>query len=104
LEDLSGLNGEPGLARLTIETLPGDAGGPVLDGTGAVIGLLLPTAPDGARQLPNGVQFAASAPEVTGFLAANGITAAQSDRRGALPPADLAATGSAMTVLVSCWD
>ncbi|NJS39706.1 MAG: peptidoglycan-binding protein [Rhodobacteraceae bacterium] len=41
LEDVTGLNGEAGLKRLAIETLAGDAGGPVLDATGAVIGLLL---------------------------------------------------------------
>ena len=104
LEDVTGLNGEPGLKRLAIETLPGDAGGPVLDATGAVIGLLLPPAPEGARQLPPGVQFAASSAEIARILAPSGITPLQASRNTALAPAELSAAGTGMTVLVSCWD
>lgn len=104
LEDVTGLNGEPGLKRLAIETLVGDAGGPVLDATGAVIGLLLPPAPDGARQLPPGVAFAASAAEIARILAPSGLTLLQSSRSTALGPAELGKTGSGMTALVSCWD
>ena len=37
-EDATGLNGEPGLARLSLQSLAGDAGGAVLDGTGAAGG------------------------------------------------------------------
>ncbi len=104
LEDVTGLNGEPGLKRLAIATLDGDVGGPVLDATGAVIGLLLPGAAQGDRQLPAGVQFAASAAEIARVLAPAGVTPLQAARSGALAPADLAATGSGLTVLVSCWD
>jgi S1-C subfamily serine protease len=103
LEDVTGLNGEPGLKRLAIASLPGDTGGPVLDATGAVIGMLLPTA-TGDRQLPPGVQFAASAAEIARILAPSGVTPRQAARSGAMAPADLAETGSGMTVLVSCWD
>ncbi len=42
-----GLNGEADLARLTLNALPGDAGGPVLDSSGAVLGMLLPRGTDG---------------------------------------------------------
>jgi peptidoglycan hydrolase-like protein with peptidoglycan-binding domain/S1-C subfamily serine protease len=104
LEDVTGLNGEAGLKRLTIETLAGDVGGPVLDATGAVIGLLLPPPAGTARQLPAGVQFAASAAEIARVLAPAGVTPLQAARSTALAPADLAETGSGMTVLVSCWD
>jgi S1-C subfamily serine protease len=104
LEAVTGLNGEAGLKRLAIETLAGDAGGPVLDTTGAVIGLLLPPGPPGTRQLPQGVQFAASAAEIARVLAPSGVTPLQAARSTALAPADLAETGSGMTVLVSCWD
>ena len=104
LEDVTGLNGEPGLKRLAIETLAGDVGGPVLDATGAVIGLLLPAAPAGSRQLPPGVQFAVSASEIARILTASGTPPVQSTRSAALAPAELSETGSGMTVLVSCWD
>ncbi len=104
LEDVTGLNGEAGVKRLAIETLAGDAGGPVLDATGAVIGMLLPAPADSARLLPAGVQFAASASEIARVLAPSGVTLLQSARRSALAPADLAEAGGGMTVLVSCWD
>ncbi len=104
LEDVTGLNGEPGLKRLAIQALAGDAGGPVLDATGAVIGLLLPALASSERQLPPGVQFATSAAEIARVLTAAGVTPRQATRTVALAPADLAETGSGMTVLVSCWD
>ena len=104
LEAVTGLDGEAGLKRLAVQTLPGDAGGPVLDASGAVIGMLLPTLQDADRQLPPGVQFAAAAAEIARVLAPTGIVPAQSARQGALPPSDLAALGMGMTVLVSCWD
>ncbi|MDX5403178.1 MAG: serine protease, partial [Rhodobacterales bacterium] len=104
LEEATGLNGEPGLKRLAVQTLPGDAGGPVLDATGAVIGMLLPRGNDQTRQLPEGVQFAAAGAEIARVLAGSGITPVQADRTGALAPSDLSETGIGMTALVSCWD
>ncbi|MEO1495503.1 MAG: serine protease, partial [Pseudomonadota bacterium] len=57
LSDVRGLQGETDLARLALNVLPGDAGGPVLDTGGGVLGMLLP-APDTGRALPDGVSFA----------------------------------------------
>ncbi len=99
-----GLQGEQGLKRLALTALPGDAGGPVVDNTGAVLGLLLPATDDPARILPDGVSFAATGPAIATALAAQGVTLAQSARQGALPPEDLARQTARMTVLVSCWD
>ena len=104
LEEVTGLNGEPGVKRLAVPTLPGDAGGPVLDATGAVIGMLLPRPTDATRQLPEGVQFAAAGAEIARLLTGSGLTPLQAERRAALPPSDLSAAGLGMTALVSCWD
>ena len=60
LEDMQGLNGEAPLDRLAVAAQPGDAGGPVLDPSGAVLGMLLPRA-EGGAQLPSDVFFAADA-------------------------------------------
>ncbi len=54
LEESVGLNGEAGVKRLSLSALPGDAGGPVVDATGAVLGVLLPASDDPARTLPPG--------------------------------------------------
>jgi len=99
-----GLAGEQGLKRLALTALPGDAGGPVVDSTGAVLGLLLPASLDPARVLPEGVAFATTGPAIAAALQAQGITLTQATRQGALPPEDLAKEVGRMTVLVSCWD
>lgn len=100
----TGLQGEPDLRRLSIAALPGDAGGPVLDSSGAMLGVLLPRAEGGTRVLPEGVAFAAAAPAVAARLAADGFTVQAAVRDGALSPEDLTRRATAMTVLVSCWN
>lgn len=104
LEDLTGLNGETGLNRLALQALPGDAGGAVLDGSGAVLGMLLPAAPQGGKQLPAGVVFALSGAEITRLLTPTGVIPLPATNTGALSPAALAETAVGMTALVSCWD
>ncbi len=104
VEDTTGLNDEPGLTRLSIKTLPGDTGGPVLDDTGAVLGMLLPADPKASRQLPDGVAFAASAASLTSLLTAKGLTLTASTANTPATPDALAAQARGMTVLVSCWE
>ena len=103
LAEATGLNGETGLKRLSVPVLAGDAGGPVLDGTGAVIGMLLSRGA-GARVLPEGVSFAAAVPGLTAKLAGAGITPASAAVEAPATPDALAHAASAMTVLVSCWE
>ncbi len=103
LEDLSGLDGTPGLTRIAVPVLPGDAGGPVLDGSGAVLGMLLP-APSGARQLPEGVAFAVPSDLLVARLAQAGVSASTAANSATASPDALSAKGLGMTVLVSCWD
>lgn len=104
LADTKGLNDEPDLARLTVTVLPGDAGGPVLDGTGAVVGMLLPRAQDQSRLLPPDLAFAASAASLSARLAEVGVAVVPARSNGALAPEDLARLATGMTVLVSCWN
>jgi peptidoglycan hydrolase-like protein with peptidoglycan-binding domain len=104
LEALEGLNGETGIKRLAINTLTGDAGGPVLDGTGAVLGMLQPAPADASRALPADVAYATAASVIAAQLTAAGIATVPSSPSGALPPEDLSRRALDMTVLVSCWN
>jgi S1-C subfamily serine protease len=100
---LQGLSGEAGLNRLDLQALPGDAGGPVVDGTGTVVGMLLPRDPGALRQLPDGVAFTVPSAAIADVLAARGFAVTASEARGALPPEDLTRRARDITVLVSCW-
>lgn len=104
LADIRGLNGEEGISRLSLSALDGDAGGPVFDTAGNVLGMLL--AKEGAaRQLPGDVGFAADATTLRNALIAAGVTLKDSTgKTGALPPEELTQLASAATVLVSCWE
>lgn len=104
LVDVKGLDGDPQLQRLSIDSAPGDMGGPVLAGSGAVIGMLLDQSDDGTRQLPGDVAFAADAPALVDFLFENGVTPATQDIGTPIPPEDLTVLATDMTVLVSCWN
>jgi S1-C subfamily serine protease len=104
LEDDKGLNGEAGVLRLAIPVLPGDAGGPVVDANGAVVGMLLPGAANGAKLLPDGVAFAATAQALTQALAAAGVVTSAPSTTGLATPDALNAQALGMTVLVSCWE
>jgi len=104
LEEDKGLNGEPDIARLSIALLPGDAGGPVVDQTGAVIGMALPALIDGAKLLPDGVGFAASSAAISAVLTKAGLVASISSQTAVSTPDALNAAALGMTVLVSCWE
>ncbi|KAF0677400.1 serine protease [Profundibacterium mesophilum] len=102
LEQASGLEGEEGMLRLDLPARPGDAGGPLLDPSGAMIGVLLPQ-PDGARSLPKGVALAADAATIRAVLARNEIATAPAPQDRPRR-AELTRRAAKMTVLVSCWN
>lgn len=103
LADVKGLNGEAEQQRLALASLPGDAGGPVIDISGGVVGMLLP-APTGNRVLPENVSLATDATALRALLASVGVTPQDSSDRGAISPDELNRLADGMTVLVSCWD
>lgn len=104
LAEAQGLDGQQGVKRLTLTALPGDAGGPVIDGTGAVLGMLLPRVSEGGKVLPKDVAFAVSSQTIAAALAPAGVTVRQAQPTGAMAPQDLARRAADMTVLVSCWE
>lgn len=104
LEENAGLNGEAGVSRLSAAVLAGDAGGPVLDASGSVVGMLLPSAKNGAKVLPDGVVFALQSAGIEAAMTAAGLIAATAAVTTPASPNALNAAGMGMTVLVSCWE
>ncbi|MGB5863643.1 MAG: trypsin-like peptidase domain-containing protein [Sulfitobacter sp.] len=105
LADVRGLQGEENINRLAMRSRAGDAGGPLLDRTGSVIGMLT-TAPAGGPQLPQDVSFAFDAATLVAASAEAGLTLPS----GATAPSagltafQLSEQATQMTVLVSCWE
>ena len=104
LSDLSGLAGEADQARLAVATLAGDVGGPVLDATGSVIGVLMARPESGSKLLPADLSLAVQAMSVVPVLTENGFAPVASDRSGALAAEDLAELADGMVVQVACWN
>ncbi len=103
LADVKGLKGESELSRLALNALPGDAGGPVIDAGGGVLGMLLPVDQAG-RKLPENVSFVADAAAIRLILENAGVTPESLNDGTDQPLEDMPRMASGMTVLVSCWD
>ncbi|WP_170381532.1 serine protease [Ruegeria atlantica] len=103
ITDVRGLNGEDGVKRLALAAQPGDAGGPVFDDAGQVVGMLLPTPSDG-RTLPASVSLAATAERLNTVLEKAGVTAQPGQPGSEISPNELSRRANGMTVLVHCWD
>src|SRR6056297_3910409 len=103
IADLQGLNGEDTLKRLALAALDGDAGGPVVDAGGAVLGMLLPNRMK-ERRLPEGVSFAADAEAVQKVLQEAGVSPSATNDQEQIAPEALTNRAASMTVLVSCWE
>lgn len=104
LADIRGLRGETELKRLALYAQPGDAGGPVLDSGGAVLGKLLPKVSVNGQTLPQEVSFAVNSENITAFLDLNGVSAQTVDQISYMAPEDMTTLAANFTVLVSCWD
>ncbi|MEJ6397847.1 trypsin-like peptidase domain-containing protein [Yoonia sp. 208BN28-4] len=103
LADIRGLNGEEEVKRLALAARDGDAGGPVFDNGGAVLGMLLPRTVDNGQVLPRDTSFAVDATEIITSLGAAGISIETTDTVAFMPPETLTLRATDVTVLVSCW-
>ncbi|TMV92597.1 peptidoglycan-binding protein [Thioclava sp. BHET1] len=103
LSALKGLDGQAGQARLEARTRAGDAGGPVFDSTGAVIGMLLPLPQSASRVLPDGLSVALQTEAMTSTLSQNGFAPRAAEPSGAKAAEDLQAMADKIVVQISCW-
>lgn len=102
IENMEDLSGDTTRMRLSAHTTEGDIGGPVLDMSGAVIGLLVPQS-DSSRALPQDVRFAVKEAGLEAFLAAQGVTSEVTTDVGRMEAEDLRLAASDLTALVECW-
>ncbi len=103
LADVRGLQGENTIKRLALTAQPGDAGGPVFDASGNVVGMLLPKRIDGP-QLPEDVSFAVQSSVLADLARDAGLTLNAARSSSAIAPRDLRLAAQGMTVLVGCWE
>lgn len=101
--DVRGLAGEENINRLSLKAQAGDAGGPVFDASGNVVGMLLPKS-SGAQELPEDVSFALDGGSIAALAAQAGVPLKASSETGTVAPRDLRIAAQGMTVLVSCWE
>ena len=102
LSDLRGLRGEEYLNRMALTALAGDAGGPILDPTGGVLGMLLPALSTGP-QLPADVAFSLDHETVQAALRDAGKSSQTANSSEQMAAEDISAAARSMTVLISCW-
>lgn len=88
---------------MSAPTQPGNSGGPLMDDSGAVVGVvtsgLVGKRPD---TMPQNVNFAIKADVVRTFLGAAGVTPDGVTGSGTLSTPDVAAEARAFSVLIEC--
>lgn len=100
---LGGPAGEAGLLTLSATVTPHDIGGPVVDQTGALLGMILGNTL-GGKTLPPGISLAQGAASLAPLLAQAGVIAnASGNLPSALTPDARNAALSGMTVQLACW-
>lgn len=102
LEDLRGVNGEDSVQRLSVATADTEAGGPVLDLAGSVIGMVLPGT-IGARTLPSDVTLALRMDQLIGLLQSVGLDLTLAQPAGFLNRENISREAQDISVRVSCW-
>jgi S1-C subfamily serine protease len=106
---LSGMNDDSRFIQISAQVQPGNSGGPLLDLSGSVIGVIssrmnaIKMMLEGG-DVPQNVNFAIQAPIVVNFLSTKGVTpkSDSSVTHGELPPADVADIAKNITVQVYC--
>ena len=104
LQDITNLGRNSDIARLEINTLPGDIGGPLYDQSGAVIGVLLPNTKTEDRQLPSNVKFAATWGKIAPLLQQENLSVIPAISNVLVDVIDLSNIAKNTIALIKCWD
>jgi len=101
VNSLSGYNNNSSFLQYDAASQHGNSGGPVLDASGNVIGVVSSKLDDAENQLVN---FATKSTILEGFLRANKVPFEKADLGEKLELPDIAEKAETFTVLVGCWE
>lgn len=104
----AGIGGDARYLQMTAPVQPGNSGGPLLDSSGLVIGIVslklnAAAAIDATGAIPENVNFAIKSSVIAKFLEYDGHKEHVSARAPKLDVTDIAAAAKRYTYLVECW-
>jgi S1-C subfamily serine protease len=106
INSVAGVNNDYTLLQISAPVQPGNSGGPVLDASGLVIGIVVsqasPVMAALAGNVPQNVNFAIRGEMAQIFLAAHGIKVSTGRRWHTRSTDEIAAAGQRSTVFVAC--
>jgi S1-C subfamily serine protease len=106
INSVAGANNDYTLLQISAPVQPGNSGGPVLDGSGSVIGVVVSQASIAyaalSGSLPQNINFAIRGDFAQIFLTAHGVKFDTSGSQRKLETDEIAAIGEKSTVLVVC--
>ena len=103
MREMKNLRANDKVARLEIDALPGDYGGPIYDNGGAVIGILLPKTTDTNRLLPDKVHFAATWDLMKPLLLKTDMELSLTQTESNIDPIDLSNIADDTVAVIKCW-
>lgn len=108
LSSLSGVGGDTRLVQITAPVQPGNSGGPLLDSTGNLMGVVVSKL-DAIKtakitgDIPQNVNFAINANVLRSFLDAYSVDYETASSERAIATTAIAEKAKGFTVLVECW-
>jgi S1-C subfamily serine protease len=99
---LSGLGDDSRFIQISAPIQPGNSGGPLLDHSGNLVGVVTGKLDEVKFNFPQNVNFAINASVVSAFLSSNSINSADPISSGQVPTTELAAMAKALSAHVLC--